>query len=283
MKPKTLRPHAVCLFGALLGWVAIAGTPGPSQRQGEPFEKFAPNPQWLVKIDGQQDQSARIYLCPKPVAFVITGPQFSKPLLVWPSGRRVEVLGSEAIAVEPQGDLTLASDYKARQTVSYSIKEDGAEFDLEGRRIHIYLRPPLLKHQTAQQIQDYDDRFRQRADDYQPDWDQLSQIRSFPQPATITTYLGTSCPHCQAEVPKLMRLERELQGSKIRFTYYGMPYHPLYDPEIPAEIQEPDGSLKGSIPIVVVSVEGKIVGWFDRRSFQMLEAKLTEILSKATL
>ena len=42
---------------------------------------------------------------------------------------------------------------------------------------------------------------------------------------------GSWCPHCQEAVPRVMKVDERLKGSRIRFEYYGLPYKFSKDPE----------------------------------------------------
>lgn len=170
----------------LLGSLAVIG----ARSHTAPPQAFSIYPDWQVEIDGKPTPGVRIYRSVEPVTFLLVGEGLARPLLLWPRVNRVESSEADAIQAQPDGQLILSPQTVRTPAGEFAIVKGGVEFDLENRHFRVQPRPPLLRYQTAQQIQAYDKRFLERADAYEPDPIYVDAIRAFPRPATVT-YLGT--------------------------------------------------------------------------------------------
>lgn len=277
MRHKAIWSTAGPMILAMALWPATAGA---GLRQGEALTQFQLIPDWLVRVDGRQDTDARVYRSYNPSVYLLMGPQFPEPILLWPKSFKVEALDREHLQAGQDGRLSVSPGYVTREAGRFELIEGEPRFDLDGKKVGLFPRPPLTGYLTAQQIQDYDTRFRERAKAYQPDPESLAQIRSFPREALVTVYLGTWCGHCQQEVPKAMSVESRLEGSKIRFRYFGLPRHERAGLGLPPEILSPDGLIKDGLPTTVVTLDGKIIGQIVRQDVERPEVKLSQILAQ---
>ena len=111
------------------------------------------------------------------------------------------------------------------------LVEDSIAFTVDETRATLKPRAALLGLQTRAALAAHDPEFARRALAYSPSEATLANLLSEQEDVRVRIYLGTWCPHCQEAVPRAMRVDERLEGSRIRFEYYGLPYKFSKDPE----------------------------------------------------
>lgn len=214
----TLYNHAVTIgITILTAFVTIALE--ASSPVFEPAAKYA------LEIDGKPVSEARIYLSlDVGSSLLLTAPELSSPLLVRPRDQRLERIRPADLSASAGGKLTLAADVEPELAGSYAIEGTSLLWTMGERRLRLTERPLLGLH-DAEAIAAWDPEYARRARRDVPAGDVLEALRRSPttSPARIRVYFGTWCPLCGQAVPRWMRLATELEGSGLRFEFFGLP------------------------------------------------------------
>lgn len=239
-------------FLALVSFAAMAVGAAPPQAQsgGAQFELFG---SYEVKVNGTLDSSARLYRAERPPLFLVLGEPFSTPVLLNPVTTEVGGLQQENVRVESQRSVQLLPGYRFTPTGKFTVTEADVSFEFDSANILLTPKPFVVKEAEASDIIAYDPTWGWRADDYKPDAASIQSVKAFPKECRVTVYFGCWCPHCQATVPNIIRVERELAGSKLNFDYYGLPRNFGDEPAAREKHIE-------RIPTAIVTVDGKEIG-----------------------
>ena len=78
-----------------------------------------------------------------------------------------------------------------------------------------------------------------------------------------------------ARVPRILRVDQELEGSKIKIVYYGLPRGG-------ALRSEPEARKAGitRVPMGVMKVDGKVIGKISSRDLSRPEAALCRVIAR---
>ncbi len=90
----------------------------------------------------------------------------------------------------------------------------------------------------------------------------------------MRVYFGTWCPVCGRLVPRVIKLADELEGSKVRFEYYGLPQPMSDDPITKAD------KLHG-VPTAIVYLGDKEVGRLSGGDLNAPEKSIARLVLQA--
>ena len=146
-----------------------------------------------------------------------------------------------------------------------------ATFVVDGRGYELREKPPLVGWQTPEAISAYNNLYTTRADAYKPQAAALADLKKQTAEVKVTVYFGSWCPFCQQKVPMMMRIARELAGSKVKVDFYGLPHGFSND----AQAQR--FNVK-SVPTGIVFENGKEVGRISADGWAAPEATLAKLV-----
>ncbi len=238
----------MCL--AVLTIAAATGAPLVAQT----ISGFTPSSDYMLEIDGQPAPTAQVYWSQSARMFLIVVKDQPAPLLVEPQSRQVKTVPLVKIAKQPDGTVGILQGAVMAPKAALEMTPEGlATFNVDGRAYKLQEKPPLLGWQTPDTIAAYNSVYVQRSNSYQPQAGALADLKKQAADVKLTVFFGSWCPFCQQKVPMVMRLARELAGSKVKFDFYGLPHGFSGDPEAKRN------GVK-SVPTGIVYVNGKEVG-----------------------
>ena len=142
-----------------------------------------------------------------------------------------------------------------------------------GRPARLKERPPLLGLHPGSDLTRYDPGYAFRSQRYSPSAPVMRAVREgATQPVRVRIFFGSWCPFCQQKVPMAIRLARELQGSKVKIDFYGLPHGFANDP------QAQRYGVK-SVPTGIVFLNGKEVGRISADGWAAPENTLRNLVS----
>lgn len=247
-KVDSTRSLFAFLAGALLTAAGVAAqVPSDSL-----FKGFEPTPGWLLEIDGVKDDAAEIYQ-KAGIGFLVLPSKMTTPFLLVPRTQAVQTVHIMKIAKQPNGSLDLLADATLDRVGALRIEESTVSFDVDGRRLTLKEKPPLLGLHPAAALADYSADYAQRSKSYEPDGETIKTLKSAAEEVQVRVYFGSWCPFCQQYVPRMMRVAEQLDGSKVKIDFYGLPHEFSNDPVA--------GKMGvKSVPTGVVFKGGKEVG-----------------------
>ncbi|MCP3961664.1 MAG: hypothetical protein GY719_27810 [bacterium] len=263
---KPIRRISISTAVLLVASMAAAQEADPAFTPFEPFGKLQ------ATLDDQIIDGAEVFFAERPGAYLLRAADLDQPLLIDVSTQRVERLRSTKVRDNGNGTVNLLIDAVSKTAGSFQVGTQQLTSTLDdGRRLSLHPLPDLLGEQTADLIRAHDFSYGYRARQYPPSEKALKMLRQETREVTVRVYFGSWCATCARFLPWLMQVEDGLEGSKIRFQYYGLA----------RGLDDPEAKEKGidSVPVAVVSVGGEELGRRSSQGLGIPENALLEILA----
>ena len=145
-------------------------------------------------------------------------------------------------------------------------------FDVEDLIVSVGPKPVLVGIHSPQELVEHDPGYGVKRDIYEPGAAVVGQLRNQTDDVRVRIYFGNWCPFCGEMVPRVLKIDEALQGSNIRFEYYGLPRSISDDPEARSM------NISG-VPTGVVYRGGKEIGRVSGNSWRTPEQALADILN----
>ncbi len=235
------------------------------------FSGFKRNGEFLFELDGEDLKHAEIYLSDRAASYLVIAPELASPLLISPRAGSVESVSFMKVMKRDDGTIDLLADASFNRLGAFRIAGQEIVFKVKDQDAKLKAKPPLLGSQDAEALRGYKPEYAQLADEYTPEARYLGNLRSQESPVRVRVYFGTWCPVCGRLVPRLLRLENELEGSRVHFEYYGLPQPMSDDPVTKRE------DLHG-VPTAIVYVGDKEVGRLTGGDLNAPEKSITRLV-----
>lgn len=263
------RTGWMLLFAALL-----LGATGTLHAQEGGISGFTPIGDYLLEVDGEDKPKAQILGARHARSLLVMGAGLPTPLLIDLANGSVSGLHLMKVAERDGGTVDLLSNPVARPYGTYSIDGDRIVFEVEGRRVAVKPKPVLTGNRTAEELVAHDPTYATKRDIYAPSTSEVEELRQQDESVRVRIYFGTWCPFCAEMVPRVLKLDQQLEGSKVRFEYYGLPRQISQDAEARAM------NIRG-VPTGIVYSDGKEIGRISGNSWRSPEEALAEILESS--
>ncbi|HSR49900.1 MAG TPA: thioredoxin family protein [Acidobacteriota bacterium] len=230
-------------------WVSV----GLGAAEAVDYDNFLRIGKFEVVVDGQVDGQARLYHSMSPPAFLIMVPVLEEAIVLLPGRSEVASVSKDHVeadedraAIASQADLRTVGDFTVGSGQTVDLKVDG-------RAVGLRPKSDLVGEVSSQDLKNYDPLYRIRSREYQPDPNFVRILKTYQGKAQVRVFFGSWCQFCQANVPKMIKLEEQLADTGISFSYYGLPHGFNSEPvAIEANVKQ--------VPTAIVTVDGKEVG-----------------------
>jgi thiol-disulfide isomerase/thioredoxin len=266
----TLPRAAACLLVALVALAPLAAQPAPDPL----FREFVPTGAYAVAIDGKRAPAAEVYESDRARALLLLSSELDSPVLINLRSRRVETVGFLSLAKRGDGSIDILAEAQISPLGPFALADEGVSFDVRGKEVSLTTRASLTGRQKATGLTEYDPSYARGAQLYEPNQSLVAQLQRQAAPVRVQVFFNSKCAACKQVVPRIIKLERALAGSKIAFDYHGVPDGFKGD----AEVEKKD--IRG-VPIGIVYVNGKEVGRISGGEWQMPELALKNLLVSA--
>jgi thiol-disulfide isomerase/thioredoxin len=264
----TRRAPAAALV-MVLGLLGAAG--GAFGQVADGIVGFTPIGDYMLAIDGVDEESAQIFGAQHARALVVLSSELPSPVLIDLSTAQVSGLHLMKVARRANGSLDLLPEPVAGSHGTFGVSGDQIQFDVEGHAVVVKPKPVLTGLRRGEELVEYDPGYGVKRDSYQVTPALVDQLRQQTDDVRVRIYFGTWCPACSEMVPRAMRIDDELQGSRIRFEYYGLPRSIVDDAEARAM------NISG-VPTGIVYRGDREVGRISGNKWRSPEQALLEIL-----
>ena len=238
------------------------------------FSGFEPIGDFSFELGGEELDNAEIYLSKKAAAYLVIAPELASPVLINPRAGSVESVSFMKVAKRDDGTIDLMADASFNRLGAFKIDGQTIVFEVKGQAAKLKQKPPLLGRHHPETLRSYKPEYGRQADAYTPVPRSLAALETQGRDVRVLVYFGTWCPVCGRMVPKVLRLDDDLTGSKVRFEYYGLPQPMTDDP-----VTERD-DIHG-VPTGIVYVDGKEVGRLSARDLNVPENAIRRLLDGA--
>lgn len=228
---------------------------------------------YLLEVDGEAVPKAEIYRSERAATLLIRSSHFPSPVVLSPRSGAVETVHIMGLLVRGDGSIDVAADAEVTPRGRFRV-ENGQDvhFELDGHEVVIKPKPPLVGLQDAAGLKEHNASYGRLAADYTPDAATLRALRARGDAVRVRVYFGSWCPFCARYVPRMIKVDEELAGSKIAIEYYGLP-HPPFDDEPAAKRDKVSG-----VPTGIVYVGGREVGRIEGQEWTKPEIALADLL-----
>jgi thiol-disulfide isomerase/thioredoxin len=260
--------------------LALLALPSASRAQGVPsdslLQDFQPIGEYVLIVNGKP-AGAEIYQNEKIPAILVMSSSLPSPVLLTPRAGRVETVHIMKIAKQKDGSVDLLADAVLAQIGQFQMTGENVAFTYEGRKVSLNPKPPLIGLHKGTELKQHNPMYARTANTYAPNGAAIASLKKSPkQPVTVRVYFGSWCPHCRQHVPLILKVEDQLQGSPVKFEYFGLKRPPegWQDPEIKR--------LKvNGVPTGIVYQGGKEIGRITGESWNAPEIQLNKIVNGA--
>lgn len=276
--PAPAKPASEAEAASVAG--ASSGEQGaPAGTATDPFfSGFEPDGKWQVFVDGKAS-TGQVWLAQRAAnAFLIDAPELASVVLVQPRQRSVETVARGSIVTEAEGTRALAADAKPAAAGGFEVVGEVVTIPVGGKAIELREAPYQLKLQSVEALLASNAHYRFGASRYRPSEPIIRTLRGISTPVTIKIFFGTWCPHCSEVLPKIFSIAKALEGSSVRFEFYGLDKGEAFgeDPEAKKY------SLRG-VPTGVVLVDGKERGRVEGGAWRIPELGIQNTLINADI
>ena len=219
--------HIRSRLARLLGAPALLLAALPLLAQGAPggaIPDFHRIDDYVLVVDGKPVQSAEMFQAERTPAILILSSALPAPVLLRAGAQTGETLNQMKVAKQADGTVDLLPGSTLAPQGKFGYGKGDVTFTVDGRKTVLKEKPSLLGPQTSAALKTYSpSTYAAGAKAYQPDQASIAALRRAAAPVTVRVFFGSWCPHCQQSLPKLIKVEEALKGSKVRFEYFGLP------------------------------------------------------------
>jgi thiol-disulfide isomerase/thioredoxin len=268
--PRPRNPIALALLRATLVLALLPLGAGTLQAQNENLLKgFKLVAEFVLEIDGQRDAGAEIYLQRAIPAYLVL-PSSASPVLLVPRTQSIQAVHIMKISRAGHETLDLAPDAIYANRGSFRLDGTAIAFDLDGHRYVLKEKPALLGVKGADDLEAYDAKYVALAEAYDPSAEAMARLRGETRPITVRVYFGSWCPFCQQYVPRIVRVGRELEGTKVTIDYYGLPQD--FNDPITKQLKVE------RVPTAIVYLAGKEAGRLTSEDWRSPEQAILKLI-----
>lgn len=235
------------------------------------FNGFLPSETYVVEVNGVRSADAQILVAERLPAVLIVAPELASAVMLTPRTGMAQSLSAESVAHLPDGTVALLSDVTLESEGRFRVLGRDVSFSVGEDAVVLKEKPWLLGLQDVAAMESYSPGYRERAREYAPFDQTIEELRSFPADVRVRVYFGSWCPFCSMFVPRIMKVARELEESRIAVDFYGLPQPATEDPitmELGIE----------AVPTAILTLGGEEIGRINGNMWQSPESALKVLL-----
>ena len=224
---KTTTPKKAICSTMLIMLLAITGLgtlswPASGKVIGESWA-FERSGTYLLRVDGEEAMDAKFYLSPNATLLIVSA-ELPAPVLLRFGEQDVLTLSGALPEEGSDGSLEISEDVGLRPQGELRRGQDGLPtFTIGARSIRIELGRAHVGLFDLLKIKELLPVYARRATAYDPDQEIISELSNLDiPPIHITIYFGSWCSTCSRHMPKIVRMNEDLEGSHINFSYRGV-------------------------------------------------------------
>ncbi len=264
-----MRRRAITLATLLM---SVTMLPLPIWSQARAVSDFQ-QVSFVFELDGVALQDVEIFQSRSTGAMLILSPSLESPILIQVRDGSVETVNLMKVDKQPDGSVALLPNPTLDSLGSFRLTTDGSgvTFDFSGKEATLKEKPDLLGAQNLKGMRGYSIDYVRKAESYTPSGPIVSRLRAQTEDVQVKVFFGSWCSACKQLVPRIMKVHEQLEGSKIKLDYYGLPK---------GFGGEPEASRMDihSVPTGVVFVDGQEVGRISGNGWKIPELALNNLL-----
>ncbi|MCH9650523.1 MAG: thioredoxin family protein [Deltaproteobacteria bacterium] len=228
---------------------------------------------YSLEVGGQAQPKAKIYQSRTAGAFLLRTSVFETPVMLSPRSGAVETVSLMSLSQQPDGSVDILADAEVLKAGVFRLEGTDVFFSVSGQEAKLSPKPPLTGLKDAAQLLDYSPEYVLKASSYQPGAADVAALRERSDEVKVKVFFGSWCAFCKTYVPRMLKVDQALEGSKVSVEYYGVPKPPFNDEP---EVQK---FKIGGVPTGIVYVGGQEVGRIEKQMWMQPEKTLLNMLS----
>ena len=262
---------AAFFCASLSGGTEVYAAPDPTHPE---LREFFPTGKYVLVLGGKQESGARILHSRKAGAFLILRSSYGRALLIQPKGKIVSAIDEDQVAARPDGGVDVVADAKIEKLGNFSLQGGDVAIRLADLRARLRPQPYLMGVKTAQDLILHTPEYERNGRTYQPSRKDIARLKDLSREMVVRVYFGTWCHTCSRLLPRILKVEKALEGSRVKFEYYGLPKGAR------AMAKDPLARRYGikRIPTGVVTFGGRSAGQVNSTQLARPEAALVALI-----
>lgn len=215
------RVRRLAALVALAACVVLPGRPVAA----EEAERFLLTGHFQFRIGESVQDQARVYKSESGAPRVlVVADELGSPVLLTAGERTIQRVDPDSLSFpEERPHEALLSEGGLGRPGPAKISGQNLYFYLpDGQRGIVEPKDPILGEMSVERIFDELPEFARNAEDYEANVGQLRLLESASD-AEIHVFFGTWCRHCESIVPRLIRVQQQLDGEGPAITYHAVP------------------------------------------------------------
>ncbi len=264
-------PRALAHLALALSFFQVAPPAAAQATADAPLVGFRQVSDYLLVVDGEAIPAAKIYSSESARAILVVSGKLPTPALLWPGSARVEGVSVMKMAAQPDGSVNLLPGAALGGAGRFEVDGLDVVFPVGGVVARLKPKPDLVGRQPISVLASEKPEYEQRSRIYQPSDAVVQRLKQQQREVKVEVYFGTWCPACGQMVPRIMKVAEQLDGSKVKVEFYGLPRHISDDPRAKRF------GVK-SVPTGIVYVDGKEKGRITGNGWRSPERALSDLL-----
>jgi thiol-disulfide isomerase/thioredoxin len=179
-----------------------------------------------VEVRGTVEPDAKVYRSfQPPQAFLVNTAAFRRPVLITTGPTTARLIDAARVAPDAADPQIVRVDESGPVQDLMRVRFEGPNLTVtrDGISVTLVPSPPLLGKQTVEQLVTALPEYRRNAAYYSPDRSAVDELKNLRQPAELFVVFGSWCSHCEAVVPRLVRVLQDAGATKLAVTLHGVP------------------------------------------------------------
>lgn len=213
----------------LLSLSILALTAGQGLAQASAFE---PAGNYQLIVADEVDAAARIYQSQQLSAVLVVSDRLPSPVLLHARTQRVQAVPLLRLSPQAGGGIELQRGDELVSLGTFTIGDDGIVFSHGAVQGKVAAKPPVVGDTDLAGLIQHSPEYRSLADAYRPSASTIKKLREVGEGYRVQVVFGSWCHVCSVYLPRGLRVEEELAGSKIEFDYIGLETNPWQGPVV---------------------------------------------------
>ncbi len=218
--PTAGSPVRLTLALAAMSISLAAVSPAAGQNDLTGFQLVG---DYQLFLEGAEAPEAQLYLSRTAGAFLVVTDELPSPVLLSARNGTTSKVQLLKIAPAQQVDTVdlLPGALFGPQTPFRQIPK-GLEFMVDGIRAQLKQKPSWSGEASLEDLYRHTPGYRRSAAAYESNQAVIAELPGIGDGVEVRTVFGNWCHVCERYMPRGLRVHEQLEGSPIRFTYYGL-------------------------------------------------------------
>lgn len=241
------------------------------------LREFFPTGKYVLYISGKAQGKARILYSRKAGAFLILGSDYGRALLLQPKTKTVSAIDEDDAARRPDKGIDVVADAAIERLGSIRrVRGGDVVISVEGLRARLRPQEYLIGLKNADELILHTPEYERKGRGYKPGRNEIRRLESSGKETVVRVYFGSWCHTCSRLLPRILKVEKALEGTTIQFEYYGLPKG--------AKAMARDPLARRNkirrIPTGLVTIDGASAGRINSTQFARPELALCRLVLK---